>query len=387
MRAFKNINLITKTEVLKNKAVVFNEKIISIIEEEDIPDNIEIIDGEGNYLSPGFIDVHVHGCSGHDTMDDDDQAVENISRNIVKTGVTAFLPTTMTMEFGNIEKSLKRIKKYMENPKYAEVLGCHLEGPFISRKYKGAQSEKYIIEPDFEKIMPYLNVIKIVTMAPEVSGSIEFIKQCVKNNIIVSIGHSNASYEEARAAIEAGASHATHTFNAMTPLNHRSPGVVGAVTESKLTCELICDNIHVHPAVQVILLRVKGKEKIILITDAMRACLLKEGQYDLGGQSVNVKGMQARLKDGTIAGSVLTLNNGIKNFMNNSDVKLYEAVNMASLNPARLLGVDDRKGSIEAGKDADFAVFDKNFDIIATFVRGDKVHGGKIYEDNNREEL
>jgi N-acetylglucosamine-6-phosphate deacetylase len=370
MKAIKNIKLVTKEGILLNRLLIFDEKIIDIVDEEYTPSNIEVIDGGGNYLSPGFINVHVHGCSGYDVMDEDENAIENISKNIVKTGVTAFLPTTMTMEFRRIERALERIKKSMKGCSFAEILGCHLEGPFISRKYKGAQDAKYIIEPDFKKISKYKDVIKIVTMAPEVSGGIEFIKECIKNNIVVSIGHSNATFDEAKAAIDAGASHITHIFNAMTPLNHRSPGVVGAALSTGVTCELICDDIHIHPAVQAILLNIKGEDKIVLITDAMRACLLKDGQYDLGGQQVNVNGMEARLEDGTIAGSLLTLNRGIKNFMNNTNAPIWQAVNMASLNPARILGVENRKGSIEKGKDADLVLLDNDLDVRMTFVKG-----------------
>lgn len=378
MKAFKNVKLITKNGVLENKAVVFEKTIISIIDEKDLDSNIESIDGDGNFLSPGFIDVHIHGCSGHDTMDDDDNSIFEISKNLVKTGVTSFLPTTMTMEFQHIEKTLERIKTAKKSTKYANILGCHLEGPFICQKYKGAQNEKYIIAPNFEKIRPFSDIIKIVTIAPEVEGSIDFIKECCKNDIKVSIGHSNASFDEACRAIGAGASHTTHTFNAMTPLNHRNPGVVGAAMLKDISCEIIADNIHVHPSAQQILFNMKGNNKIILITDAMRACLLSDGEYDLGGQLVYVRGKEARLSDGTIAGSVLTMNLAVKNFMENTSINIFEAVNMASLNPAKFIGVEDRKGSIEVGKDSDFTIFDDKFNIISTYINGIKTFGGDM---------
>jgi N-acetylglucosamine-6-phosphate deacetylase len=373
MKAFKNIRLITTSGVLENKAVVFDEKIVDIIDETNISADMEIIDGMGNYLSPGLIDIHIHGCEGRDTMDEAEDTIYEISKSLVKTGVTSFLPTTMTMEFGKIENALGRIKRQMNTSGYAEVLGCHLEGPFINKKYKGAQDGTFIIQPDFNKIKPYSDVIKIVTIAPEIEGSHEFIKECRNNNIVVSIGHSNASFDEAKNAIETGASHITHTFNAMTPLHHRNPGIVGAAMYFDVTCEMIIDNVHVHPAVQRIMHAVKGNEKIILISDAMRACLLKDGEYDLGGQNVYVKNNEARLTDGTIAGSVLTMNKAVKNFIENTGIKINQAVGMASLNPARLLGVDNRKGSIERDKDSDFVLFDEDFNVIKTFVKGTQV--------------
>lgn len=374
MKAFKNMKLITPNGVLEKKAVVFGDTIISIIDEKKLNTNIEVIDCAGSFLSPGFIDIHIHGCSGHDTMDDDDCSILEISRNIIKTGVTSFLPTTMTMNFNLIEKTLKRIKFAKKHTKYAQILGCHLEGPFINEKYKGAQDGKYILAPDFEKIKAFSDIIKFVTIAPEIEGSMDFIKKCCENNISVSIGHSSASFDEACQSIDSGANHITHTFNAMTPLNHRNPGIVGAAFLRDVTCEIIADNIHVHPSVQQILLKMKGTDKIILITDAMKACLLEDGEYDLGGQPVHVKGKEARLYDGTIAGSVLTMNLAVKNFMNNTGIDISEAVNMASLYPARFIGAQDKKGSIEEGKDSDFTIFDEHFNIISTYVNGIKVY-------------
>lgn len=377
MKAFKNVKIIKKDGILYNKALIYNEKIVDIIDENALKNDIEAIDCGGNYLSPGFINLHIHGLCGYDTMDDNDTAILEISKNIVKTGVTSFLPTTMTVDFSNIEKALKRVRKAKEYSNYANILGCHMEGPFINEKYKGAQDGKYILKPDFKKVSQYKDVIKIVTIAPEIEGSIEFIKSCCENDIIVSIGHSNGTFDEACNAIDAGAKHITHTFNAMSPLNHRNPGVVGAALLKDVTCELICDNFHVHPSIQKLIYKMKGNGGIILVTDSMRACLLKDGQYDLGGNTVYVKGNEARLIDGTIAGSLLKMNNGIKNFIENTGISIWEGVNMASLNPAKLIHVDDKKGSIEPGKDADLVLFDDSFKIISTYVRGLKVYKGE----------
>jgi N-acetylglucosamine-6-phosphate deacetylase len=256
----------------------------------------------------------------------------------------------------------------------AKILGAHMEGPFINKKYKGAQKEDFIIKPNFKFIEDYTDVIKLITLAPEEDDNFDFIKEIVeKTNIILSIGHSNAEYEETMDAIKCGISHATHTFNAMTPLNHRKPGIVGAIFNSDIYCELIADGIHVHPAIFNILKKVKGTNKIILITDSMRAGCLRDGVSELGGQKVIVENNSARLENGTLAGSILKLNEGIKNFMDNSDVDICEAISLVSINPARELGLDKVKGSLEAGKYADIVILDSNFNVQQTIVEGNTV--------------
>lgn len=380
MKIIKNGQIIIKDKVLKNKALVFEEKILDIIDEENLEQYInknnvkqdEIIDAQGNYISPGFIDIHVHGCGGSDTMDGTIEDIETISNNVCKNGVTAFLPTTMTMAKGKIYKALNVIRESMSSTgKGARVLGAHMEGPFINPKYKGAQNEKYIERPDYNFIKDYLDTIKIITLAPEMDEKYEFIKRVKRDtDIVLSIGHTNSTYEQAMEAIELGISHGTHTFNAMTPLHHRKPGVVGAIMNSNVTCELIADKIHVHPGAFNVLINAKDFNKVALITDCMRAGNLNDGVYDLGGQKVIVKDNAARLENGTLAGSILNLNNGIKNIFKNTNLKIQEVVAMASINPARIINLDDRKGSIEVGKDADMAIFDEEFNIKTTIVEG-----------------
>lgn len=389
MKAIVNADIIVGEDILRGYTVLFSESIVKISKNCDIDksDLEEVIDAQGRYLSPGFIDIHIHGCLGNDTMDDNRSSILNISKNIVSTGVTAFLPTTMTMERSRIEKALNRIREFMGNEPGAGILGCHLEGPFISDEYKGAQDGRYIIKPDFRTIEESADVIRIVTIAPEEEGSDEFIEKCVEQGIVVSIGHTKASYKQAMRAIEKGACHITHTFNTMTPLHHREPGVVGAAMDSDVSCELIADNIHVDPAVQRILLKTKGIDRIILVTDAMRACLLEEGEYDLGGQKVVVKGDEARLVSGNLAGSVLTLNRALKNFMNNTGVDLVDAVRTITENPAKLLKIYDRKGSIGIGKDADFTLFDGSFNIYGTYVKGKKVFERLSHENSSSKRL
>lgn len=381
MKAIKNVKLLGNDLVMLNKAVIYSNKIIDLIDESELNKYSldEIIDGKGLYLSPGFIDVHVHGCSSYDTMDHDKDNIEIISRNLAKTGVTAFLPTTITMDFSQIEEALEKIKMLMGSHDAiaapgAQILGAHLEGPFISKTFKGAHDENYILPPDFELIKKYKDVIKIVTLAPELEGSHEFINQCKKGNIVISVGHTAGEFEQIMTAIELGASHFTHTFNAMTPLKHREPGAIGAAMLSDTTCEVIADNIHVHPAVQKLLIKTKGTDNIVLVSDAMRACLMASGSYDLGGQEVFVNNGEARLKDGTLAGSVLTLNTALKNIIENTGLPLTKAIKMITINPARVLGISSSKGTIEASKDADFVIFDEKYNIHYTISNGKTVY-------------
>ncbi len=376
MKAIHNVKIITELGVLENHAVVFFDKISAIVSAEALPSYKidERIDAGGNYLAPGFIDIHIHGCAGADTMDQDDSALDIISENLLQTGVTAFLPTTMTMDFSHVENALDRIRSRMGNSPGAQILGCHVEGPFINNDYKGAQDPQYIIAPEFTKISSFSDIIKVVTIAPEVSGSLAFIREACANKIIVSIGHSAATYEEAMEAIASGASHVTHTFNAMSAFNHRRPGILGALTDTNATCELIADNIHVHPAAQRLLLKLKGTTRVILVTDAMRACLMPDGSYDLGGQPVKVKDGKASLDSGVIAGSVLTLDKAIANIKAASGLDISEIVNMVTLNPARKLGIDACKGSIAPGRDADMVIFDDKITVLATFIKGEIVY-------------
>ncbi len=376
MKAIYNAKVITNQGTLVSHAVVFTDKVIAVVPDNELEAFMvqERIDASGNYVAPGFIDIHVHGCAGADTMDEDDGALDIISNNLVRTGVTAFLPTTMTMPFDFVEHILKRIRSKVGQGYGAEIVGCHLEGPFINKEYKGAQDKTHMLNPDFSKIRDYTDVIKIVTIAPELPGSLEFVRQTVADGIIVSIGHSAATYDRAMTAIKMGASHITHTFNTLGALNHRQPGVIGALADSNVTCDLIADNIHVHPAVQRLLLKLTGPEKLILGSDAMRATLMKDGEYDLGGQKVFVKNGEARLENGALAGSVLTLGNAVANFTATSGLALSEVIKMVTLNPARRLGIADRKGTIEAGKDADFVMFDSGLDVVMTVVRGQTVY-------------
>lgn len=377
MKAIINGRIITETEVVMDKVLLFEERVIGIVDKSQSHkfENAELINARGGYVSPGFIDIHIHGSGGCDTMDGTLDAVETISRTIAENGTTGFLATTMTMSRNDIHQAFDKIREAMgREVKGARVLGAHMEGPFINEKYKGAQNPAHIAKPDFEYIRDYIDIIKIITIAPEMDNNHEFLHTMKGHkDIVLSIGHSNATYAQAMEAIEKGIRHATHTFNAMTPLNHREPGIVGAVLRSKISCELIADTIHVHPGVYQILRDIKGRDRLVLVTDSMRAGCMKDGDYDLGGQRVIVKDNSARLEDGTLAGSVLTLNMAVRNILHNTNAGICEAVAMASLNPAAVIGLDDRKGSLAPGKDADIVIFNDEFEVFNTIVEGKTV--------------
>ena len=331
----------------------------------------EVIDATGAYVAPGFLNVHIHGCDGADTMDEDADALGKIAAFQARTGVTSFLPTTMTCAYDAVERALDRIRRAMtEKPHGARILGSHMEGPFISPAKKGAQDEQYILPPTFARIASYRDVIKIITVAPEMIVEDDFIESCCKSGIIVSLGHTAADYETACAAIACGASHITHLCNAMTGLNHRKPGMLGAALDTDANCELIVDNVHVHPAMQRIIYAAKRGAHIIPITDSMRACGLGEGVSELGGQRVYVKGTLATLADGTIAGSVLRMNDGLRILRENTGADIPAVVEMATRTPAEELNVYDKLGSLSVGKYADIAIFDEEFRIRRTIVGG-----------------
>lgn len=374
MKCLINGKIILKNQILENKVLVFDEKIIDIA--DSVPKDCEVIDADGKYISPGLIDIHIHGNMGKDTMDSTDGSIETISKSIMRHGVTSFLPTTMTMDKEHVYDALEVIKK-AQNRKLegAQVLGAHLEGPFINENYKGAQNEKFIINSKYEFIKEYKDVIKVITYAPEKDIDFDFtreIKRCT--DIVLSIGHSNANYDQAKEAINLGVTNVTHMFNAMTGLNHRDPGVVGAALTTNVYSELIADTIHINKDLFQFILNNKGKERLILITDSIEAGGLEDGNYSLGGQKVIVKGNEARLENGALAGSVLSLNKMLFNFLDNTNLKVNEAINLASLNPATSLGINDKKGSLEIGKDADIAVFDENLDCKMTLCLGDVVY-------------
>ncbi len=374
MKAIINGRIVTPTGTLEGKALLFDEKIRGIVSPAEIG-GAEVIDAEGKYVVPGLIDMHIHGYQGADASDGDAEAVVRMAEGLAKNGVTAWLPTTMTISYEALYKAFDSIRVAMKNnPNGAVILGVNSEGPFICESKKGAQNGAHIRPCDVAFLKEHSDIIRVFTVAPEEPGNMQAIREvAAETNILISIGHSSAKYPTAVESIEAGVRHATHLFNAMTALAHRDPGIVGAVlSDERVSAELICDTFHVNPALFSLLSKIKG-DKLVMITDCLRAGGLEDGEYDLGGQTVVLKDNLCRLLDGTIAGSVLTLNKGILNMLKNTTLPVHTCVKMASLNPACALGVDKTKGSIEVGKDADLFLADDEFNTYGTFIGGKKV--------------
>lgn len=367
-----NGKVILHDEIVEKNVFINGDKIIEISERQ--PDNEEIIDARGLYVSPGFIDVHTHGRGGSDTMYATFEDLNTISKATLKTGVTTFLPTTMTMPVGDITRAIENVATYKDKVDGAQVLGVHLEGPFFNKKYKGAQPEECMILPTVENYLSFVkdhqDIIRKISIAPELEHSLDLISYLKDKNTVVSLGHTNATYEQAQAAIDAGATSGTHTYNAMTPLTHRAPGVVGAIMiNDTVYAELILDGIHVNYAAAKALLRTKGKNKVILITDSLEAAGMENGKYLLGNQDVYVKDGEARLIDGTLAGSIVSMNVAVRNAHEHLGLKLNEAVNLASYNPAQNLN-EPLLGEIKVGNYADIIFFDENINIQQTMMKG-----------------
>ena len=369
----KNCKIIYKDEIELGSVLIENNKI-SKINPSKVNDDV-VIDGGGLYLSPGFIDIHIHGAGGFDTMDGTYEAINNISKTIMNHGTTSFLPTTMTCSDSDIRKAVEAITEAINRgTDGAEVLGAHLEGPFISSEMIGAQNPKYIQAPSIDSFKKLVgenkNTIISITLAPEVPGALELIEYLDKEGIIASIGHSKATYENAIKGIACGITHSTHLFNAMTGFHHREAGVVGAVFNSDITTEVICDGIHIsYPSLK-IAFNQKTTDKVILITDAMMACGMAEGTYSLGGQEVFVKDNAARLENGALAGSILTLDKAVKNLHQNTSYELHEIIKMATYNPAKFCNVHHKKGLIKEGYAADLILFDENINVKKVMVGG-----------------
>lgn len=369
MKCIINAKLILDDEIVEGKKLFFDEHIVKITDEMAF-DTIEIIDADNAYVSAGFIDLHIHGSGDADVMDATPEALERISSILLETGTTSFLATTMTMSTQAIDNALQNVQQYAPQVSGANILGIHLEGPFINPDKHGAQDKRHIQSPNEDLIYSYMQEIKMITLAPEVSGAEDFIKRMRKEypHIILSIGHSDASYEKSKESFTWGVSHATHLFNAMNPYHHRKPGIVGAVLDADVTCDIIPDLVHTHPSTLELVQKVK-KEKLILITDAMRAGCMKCGTYDLGGRSVEVSEGKAVLEDGTLAGSVLRMNEALLNMTRHTSMNIVEVVNAVTKSPAQKLGIN--KGELRVGYDADIVIFDEEFNILHSIVGGD----------------
>lgn len=374
MNCIVNGRLVLPDGTAEDKVLFYDEKIVKIVDaaEADLS-GCTVIDAEGLLVCPGLVDMHIHGYLNEDASDGSLEGMKKMAGGIVENGVTSWCPTTMTVSKAEILKAFDVARQLKNSEEYygAKVLGVNSEGPFINPSKKGAQAEEHILRPDADFILDNADIVKVFTVAPEMEGGTECIEKVYKDGrVLVSMGHTGASFDEAQRGIAAGVRHTTHLFNAMTPLMHRNPGVVGAaLSDDNVSCELIADTFHVNKGLFKLVSKLKG-DKLCLITDCMRAGGMPDGDYTLGGQPVKKTGIQCLLEDGTIAGSVLKLNCAVKNLYENTDLTVSEAVNCASLNPAKALGADGEIGSLEIGKCADIMICDDDFNIKNTIIGG-----------------
>ena len=373
---YKANYIILEDKVFKNYYMeVENGKIKSFSKDE--PEKYEDL---GEIIAPGLVDTHIHGYHGEDIMNAKKGALEIISKGLLETGVTSFLPTTLTDSTEKLDEACRVVGEEYKDVTGAKVRGVFLEGPFFTEKYKGAQNEKYMSDPDIEKLKKWKELsdglVNKIAIAPEREGVADFIHKANAMGVAVALGHSDASYEDAIAAVDEGANIFVHTYNGMSGLHHRNPGMVGAAMNSDAISELICDGHHVNPVSANILMNAKGRDKIALITDCMSAGGMADGDYKLGEFDVIVKDGTARLKEGgNLAGSILKLKDAVKNIVDWEIADVFEAIQMASLVPAKSVGIDDVCGKLKIGYDADFIVLDQSLDLKSTYLNGEKVFG------------
>lgn len=340
------------------------------------PDSYEYL---GEIVAPGLVDTHIHGYAGKDIMNAEEGALDVISKGLLECGVTSFLPTTLTDSKERTDAALKIVAAEYKDVKGAKVRGIFLEGPFFTEKYKGAQNPNYMSDPNIDYLKEWKEIsdglVNKIAIAPERAGAEDFIKKANAMGVRVALGHSDASFDEAVAAVDAGANIFVHTFNGMSGLHHREPGMVGAAMATDAISELICDGHHVNPNAAGILMNTKGRDKIALITDCMSAGGMADGDYKLGEFPVRVENGTARLKDGgSLAGSILKLKDGVKNVVDWEIADIFEAIQMASLVPAKSVGIDNICGKLHEGYAADFIVFDYDMNLKATYLNGEAAY-------------
>jgi N-acetylglucosamine-6-phosphate deacetylase len=374
--------LITPLQTICNAALLIDDGVISAVgsrDELNISPNMRVLDFGDALLAPGLIDLHIHGGAGHDVMQGDDSSLAAVECQMAKHGVTSYCPTTVTAPIDKTLHALDALGRAVSNPAMtdgtrARPLGIHLEGPFLSHAKRGVHPPSLLEPPSlnlFDRMWQAAQgCVSIMTIAPELGGATDLIAEATRRGVVASLGHSDAELAQASAGIRAGARHATHTFNAMRSLDHRNPGLLGTVlTNDALTADIIVDGIHVAPEVVDLFVRAKGPDRAVLITDAISATGMPDGRYMLGGLEVQVHDGRCEYQ-GHLAGSVLTLDSAVRNVAKFAKLKLQHAIQMASLNPARVLGIDKRKGSLTIGADADVAVFSPTGQVIRTIVGG-----------------
>ena len=366
---------------------IAGDRIAGIREMEAIPGakiagGAVAVDFAGDYMVPGLIDLHVHGCGGADTMDGSATALAQMAKALLRQGTTAFLATTMTAGVEHLRKVLSVGESWNSTPRQAEFLGFHMEGPCISPKYRGAQFAPQTLDI-LSSAAAITRQVKIVTLAPELAAAQPYMDLARSAGFLVSAGHSGASFEQMQQAIEAGVRHLTHAFNAMPGIHHRLPGLLtAALLDHRVSIELIADGVHIHPAVLEMALRLTGSDRVIMVSDGTRAVGMPDGEYELGGQQVRLSRGKMTMPDGTIAGSASSLLAGVRFMMGTVGRPLYESVRMASLNPARLLGLSDSYGCLRAGAWATFLRLDSNLDLKEVWVRGRRVDGSTEQEQS-----
>jgi N-acetylglucosamine-6-phosphate deacetylase len=379
-------------KVIKNGVVfangIFQDKVDVILHEGKILgfahclDSFdgEVINAERGYVLPGLIDIHTHGIHGHDTMEGTQEALLDMAKNYAKYGITSFLPTTVTASAIDVNQSVAAISNLsMKHTGGSVILGCHLEGPFIRPEYRGAHSLDYIAHCGLDYHHQMVGVlekeVRLVTLSPEEKGAESLIRYLKGRGIAISCGHSGATYEEMERAIEWGVSHVTHLFNGMVSLHHREPGVIGsALNHPEVTVEMIADLIHLHPAILQLVVKAKGFDKCVLVSDSMAATGLGDGEYNLGVQKVFVKNGQARLKEGNLAGSTLTLDRAVRNMIEVVGIPPEQVIPMATSNPAKVIGEDHRRGKIARGYEGDICIMDREWNVIKTLVGGQSLY-------------
>jgi len=377
-----NGRLVTPLELLDGSNLIIEDGKITAIISDYKPkpgSQDEIIDADGLWATPGLIDIHVHGCNRVDTMDASHQTWRTMGHFFAKHGVTSYLPTTGTAPKEQIQAVIDNLASFCYTGEGAVPLGLHLEGPYLNAARKGAQPEEYLAAPDPHDYRRWFDsgLVKVMTVAPELDGAMELIQYGIEQGVKFAAGHTTASYGQMEQAVENGLDQAAHLYNGMDPLHHRYPGVVGAVlSDERIYAQIIADGVHVHPAVVRLTLKTKGLDRMVLITDAMRAAGLEDGVYDLLGQPVTVKSGEARVTSGSLAGSVLTMDAALRNMIEFCGITLPEAVHMASYVPARALGLQG-KGQLSVGADADITLLNEELTVEKTLVRGTVVFDRK----------
>jgi N-acetylglucosamine-6-phosphate deacetylase len=376
-------NVFTPQEQIGGGFVVIEDGRITEVSEGKASQG-RVLDFEGCYVVPGFVDIHVHGGAGEDVMDASDGGLDRLSLFLAAGGVTSFLATTYT---DSQERTLKAVREIGEAAKRgtrgARLLGLHMEGPYISAERSGAQNRAHIRLPTLDELgqasLEAGGSLRMVTLAPEVDGALEAVRWLASRGIVPAAGHTDATYDEARAGIEDGIRHASHLFNGMRSLHHREPGLVGAaLDDERVAVELIADCYHIHPAVLRIVARLKGTARTALVSDSIAAAGLPDGDYSLGGMKVAVRHGKSLLESGTLAGSTIRLCDAVRNMVKKADVPLREAVEMASTTPSRVAGAADRKGSIAPGMDADITVLDRGLSVMLTMVEGRVIYEKEV---------